>query len=181
MPQASPETTASQPDSRPSRRQRKRHLRSDEVDELVAAYQAGATTYELATRHRVHRQTVTAILERRGVPIRYRSPSPDEVATAKALYADGQSLVAVGDQLGFDAGTIWRALKRAGSSCEIPRAGGGDRYRAKGLQCRRPKAAIMRMVVAPMTLAKAFRVSASPPKAANKTDTTTIAITTRKA
>lgn len=44
-----------------------RRLRSDEVDALVQAYQAGATTYELAERFHIHRTTVTAALKQRGI------------------------------------------------------------------------------------------------------------------
>ena len=49
------------------------------MDELVVGYQDGLTIYQLAQRFQVHRNTVSELLERRGVPRRYRSLSPAEI------------------------------------------------------------------------------------------------------
>lgn len=45
---------------------------------------------------------------------------------AKRLYEDGNSLAAVGEQLGFEASTVGKALKRAGVELRQPIA---DRWR----------------------------------------------------
>ena len=45
-------------------------LTDSEVDELVAAYEAGATLRRLAKQFHIHRLTAAAYLARRGVPVR---------------------------------------------------------------------------------------------------------------
>jgi transposase-like protein len=42
--------------------------------------------------------------------------TPDVIEHARRLYADGRSLVAIGKQLGVDASTVHKALRRAGVS-----------------------------------------------------------------
>jgi hypothetical protein len=56
---------------------RVRRLRDEQVAALVAAYQAGDSTYDLARRYGIRRETVTRHLERAGVPRR-------EAATARS-------------------------------------------------------------------------------------------------
>ena len=48
------------------------------------------------------------------MPRRKRPLSPDQVKRARALYTAGQSLVAVGGQLGCHASTIYSALRKLG-------------------------------------------------------------------
>jgi hypothetical protein len=79
-------------------RQAQHRLREAEVGELVAGYVA-VTVYELASRFRVHRNTVLGILERRGVPRRYQKLSPEHLDLACTLYRGGLSLTKVGDRL----------------------------------------------------------------------------------
>jgi hypothetical protein len=83
------------------------------VAELIRAYKEGATTYELARHYRLHRETVSKILERQAVPRRLQSMTPEELRQAISLYSSGLSLLAVGKKLGFDRTTIWRALNGA--------------------------------------------------------------------
>jgi len=97
-----------------TKRQIHRRLRPPEIDELVAGYQVGATVYQLANEFRIHRSTVSLLLERRRVPRRNRPLSPAQIEQAKVLYAAGQSLAKVGSQLGCDANTVRLALVRAG-------------------------------------------------------------------
>ena len=95
-------------------RQVQRRLRSREVDELVAGYQAGLTVYELAERHRVDRKTVSIILERQGVPRRYRLIEGEQLAEAIKAYESGSSLATIGAHMGVSPYTIRRALLGAG-------------------------------------------------------------------
>lgn len=44
-----------------------RKLRPDEVEALVAAYEAGVKIYELASQFKIHRTTASLHLHRRGV------------------------------------------------------------------------------------------------------------------
>jgi DNA-directed RNA polymerase specialized sigma24 family protein len=77
-----------QPDRTKNRSPRvvQRRLRPQEVAELVAAYETGATTRELADRFGIHRNTVSTHLERADVPTRTRRGlSPGDVDEAARL------------------------------------------------------------------------------------------------
>jgi hypothetical protein len=97
-----------------TRKQIHRRLRPPEIDELAASYLAGATVYQLAEQFRIHRTTVSLLLERKRVPRRNRPLSPAQIEQARVLYATGQSLATVGGQLGCDANTVRLALVRVG-------------------------------------------------------------------
>jgi IS30 family transposase len=58
--------------------------------------------------------TVLRLLREPGVPLRNQRMTPTEIEKAIQLYEAGNSLAAVGTKLGYNHGTIWRALKRAG-------------------------------------------------------------------
>jgi IS30 family transposase len=85
-----------------------------EVDELVGRYNQGETVRELAQTFRVHRATVSAQLERRGVARRVNVAklSPIEVAEAARLRSQGWSLAAIGRNFGVHPATVLRALRR---------------------------------------------------------------------
>jgi transposase-like protein len=91
-----------------------RRLEAHEIDALVDGYRSGATVYELARRFRIHRSTVSLILERQGVSRRYRLIEGDRLRRAVRLYRAGRSLSQVGDELGVSRSTAALALKRAG-------------------------------------------------------------------
>ncbi|WP_084104448.1 helix-turn-helix domain-containing protein [Demequina sp. NBRC 110056] len=80
----------------------------------MAAYEAGGTIQAVARQFKLHRTTVTAILERQGVALREHAMDDDLIRQARVLYESGLSLAAVGERLGFDAETIARRLKKAG-------------------------------------------------------------------
>jgi DNA-binding CsgD family transcriptional regulator len=71
---------------------------------------------ELARQYGIHRHTVVKHLKRDGVAVRggQTKMTPDMIERTKRLYADGQSLAGIGEQLGVDASTVHKALKRAG-------------------------------------------------------------------
>jgi len=116
VPDGSPRATLQTP------RQVQHRLRPREVDELVAGYRAGSSVYELAERHRVDRKTVSIILERRGVPRRYRLIEGEQLAEAIKAYESGDSLATLGAQMGVSPYTIRRALLGAGVTIR-PRPG----------------------------------------------------------
>jgi len=97
-----------------TKKQIHRRLRQREIDELVAGYRAGATVYQLANEFRIHRGTVSLLLERHRVSLRNRPLSPAQIEQARVLYATGQSLAKVGKQLGCDANTVRLALVKVG-------------------------------------------------------------------
>jgi hypothetical protein len=108
VPEGSPRPTLQTP------RQVQHRLRPREVDELVAAYQSGSSVYELAKCHRVNRKTVSIILERQGVPRRYRLIEGQQLAVAIKAYESGDSLATIGDKMNVSPYTIRRALLGAG-------------------------------------------------------------------
>ncbi|MFF8186011.1 helix-turn-helix domain-containing protein [Microbacterium sp. NPDC016588] len=75
---------------------------------------------ELARVFGVHRTTIRAALDRRGVNPRAHAITAAQVATASRLYLSGLSLAAVGEKLGFNAQTIATHLRRAGVSLRDP-------------------------------------------------------------
>ena len=91
-----------------------RRLESGEIEALVEGYRAGDSVYELARKFRIHRGTVSAILERQGVPRRYRLIDGEGLTQAANLYAAGKSLSQVGEELGVDRSTVALALHKAG-------------------------------------------------------------------
>ena len=99
-----------------ARRERKPQPRISEAraDQIVEAYIAGGTVYELAREFDCHRVTISAVLKRRGVTLRRLSPSDEQVAEMIRLYESGLSLSKVGERLGFNATTVLHRLRAAG-------------------------------------------------------------------
>ena len=80
----------------------------------MAGYQAGITLQELGAAFGLHRTTVSGILKRAGVNVRYRSLGSKDIELAIELYESGLSLVKVADRLSCNGGTVWRAFKQQG-------------------------------------------------------------------
>ena len=76
-------------------------LTDAEVDELVAAYEAGATLRGLAKQFHIHRLTAAAHLARRGVPVRRVGLDSAQSKEAARLYQ------AVGRSCSWAAGSRW--------------------------------------------------------------------------
>jgi hypothetical protein len=93
---------------------RARQLNADQVQELIAGYQAGMTVYELDARFGIERRTVSNILHRHGVPMRRRGLSPGQVDDAICLYNVGWSLARVGEHLSVDPTTVLNQLRKRG-------------------------------------------------------------------
>ena len=102
--------------SNPRLQTAQRRLSMSQVDDLVASYRSGRSLRELSTEFHVHRGTVTAHLERRGVLRRsnLRKLTDENVAKASLRYEAGQSLVVVGKAFGVSAETVRKELRRAG-------------------------------------------------------------------
>ena len=91
-----------------------RRLSSQQVTDLVKAYQDGQTVYVLADRFGIHRTTVSAHLHREGVCLRRQGLAPDDIAHAERLYVEGWSLARIGGRFNVDAHTVRRVLKAGG-------------------------------------------------------------------
>ncbi|MFH5230817.1 hypothetical protein [Antrihabitans spumae] len=82
---------------------------------MIDKYRNGATANELADQFGLHRQTVSAHLRREDVALHSRvKMTPEIVAKATTLYAEGWSTVRIGEKLGLGPSTVGKALKRAG-------------------------------------------------------------------
>ncbi|GAB2969140.1 hypothetical protein GCM10017788_80170 [Amycolatopsis acidiphila] len=108
-----PTEMSPQPINRPTPR-RARRLTADQVQELIAGYQAGATVYELGYRFGIERRTVSDILHRHGVPKRRRGLSPQQVDHAIHLYHQGWSLARIGIRMQVAADTVRKRLLEGG-------------------------------------------------------------------
>jgi DNA-binding MarR family transcriptional regulator len=106
-PAGSPQPATPQP------KQVQHRLRQEEEAELIARYQDGDTVYVLAERFKLHRQTVSGVLERHGIPRRYNKLTGKDLDLAVQLYTEGTSLDVVGERLGVEASTVSRALRKA--------------------------------------------------------------------
>src|SRR2546421_11038806 len=72
-------------------------LSTDLIDELVAAFQAGATHSELAARFNIARTTVIAHLKRAGIRRPRNGIPADRIDEVASLYRDGHSLAQLGN------------------------------------------------------------------------------------
>lgn len=93
---------------------RAKQLRDGEVQELVAAYQAGATLRAVGKGFGISRQTASLILERQGVEMRRRGLSHEQVDDAVQLYRSGWSLARIGERMGVDHVTVLNRLRERG-------------------------------------------------------------------
>jgi lambda repressor-like predicted transcriptional regulator len=103
---------------------RARRLEPAQIAALIADYGAGMLVRDLAAKYGTHRVTVTDIVNRAGVELRFRGLTEKQVEEANQLYMSGQSLAQVGRRLGFSPTTISNALKKNGVALR-PRPGRG--------------------------------------------------------
>ncbi len=97
-----------------------RRLKDTEVSELVSAYEAGATVYQLAEQFRINRRTVSKTLKRQGVETRWQRLTEADVDEAEYLYAQGWSLARIGERLSVSDGTVHYRLKKRGVQMRDP-------------------------------------------------------------
>ena len=110
-----PDSTAALPQFAAAHRAQRR-LHDREVDALIDAYRVGATILELAGRFAIHRTTVIAHLNRRGVQRRLVAKQWDDDALSEAArsYANGASLADIAKQNDLDPQTVANRLRRSG-------------------------------------------------------------------
>ncbi|WP_026124255.1 helix-turn-helix domain-containing protein [Nocardiopsis baichengensis] len=89
---------------------------------MVAAYEAGATVYELGRRFGIARQTVSKILKRHGAQMRRTGLSLDQIDEAARLYEEGWSLARIGEKMEVSPDTVRLRLLERGVRMR-------DRYR----------------------------------------------------
>lgn len=109
------------PDPERPRPKRVRRLTSGEVDDLLALHATGVMINDLAVVFGISRTTVMSDLDRAGVE-RRTGIIERHLEQAEQLYASGWSLAKVGKHFNVNAGTVWRAFRRAGVPMR-PRSG----------------------------------------------------------
>lgn len=67
--------------------------------EIVSAYTAGSTVYEVGELVRCDRRTISEVLKRNGITMRRRSPGTDVVDEMVRLYTSELSLAEVGEKV----------------------------------------------------------------------------------
>jgi hypothetical protein len=106
-----PDPTAPTP---PPTNQRKpghiQHLQPDQVEKLIAGYQAGATVYELSAQFKINRKTVSRTLRRHHIPMRRTSLRPEQINEAARLYQDGWSTAHIAEHMNTHQRTVQRRL-----------------------------------------------------------------------
>jgi lambda repressor-like predicted transcriptional regulator len=101
-------------------RQAQRRLTPQQVERLVAEYEAGTDMKALAARWTMHRATVAAQLRRAGVVLRRQGVPEDKLHEAVRLYAEGWSCQRLAERYRCDDETVRQTLKRAGVRLRAP-------------------------------------------------------------
>jgi hypothetical protein len=91
-----------------------RPLRPDEIDKLAAAYQAGATVFQLATQFGLHRTTVGRHLKARGIDTRSAAITDDELKDIIELYRTGWAITPIAKHYRVSSTAIRDRLLAAG-------------------------------------------------------------------
>jgi DNA-directed RNA polymerase specialized sigma24 family protein len=91
-----------------------RRLSDDVIAELVARYEAGATSPELCAQFGLAKGSVLRILDRHGVLRKRGGLSPSQTTRAVELYAGGLSIQRIANQLGSNYSTVRAALVKSG-------------------------------------------------------------------
>jgi DNA-binding CsgD family transcriptional regulator len=97
-----------------------RHLRPEELDQLVQAYQSGATVHELAAQFGINRFTVGEHLQRRGIDTKPSGLHPDDVPAAVKLYESGWSLLRIAEKFNTSGNTVRARLLEQGVRMRDP-------------------------------------------------------------
>lgn len=125
---------------RPARRGRSpgsaRQLDSQQVQELISGYAAGATVYQLGDRFDIDWRTVSQILQRHDVPMRRRGLSPEQIDEAVRLYGEGWSLVRIGERPARTAGRPEQRRRKPGAAqSDRSRDRNGSPWSSGSLSC----------------------------------------------
>ena len=84
------------------------------VDELVTAYEAGASTADLRQRFGLSQGSVLKLLRAQGVALRWQGLDEADKSVAIQLYRDGATLAQLGTRFGVSPNVVRRVLLAAG-------------------------------------------------------------------
>lgn len=128
-------------------RQVRCRLTADEAVDLANQYRADAKVGELATIFGVHRNTVSEVLDPKGITRRERGIPPEFLKEIIASYQSGSLRATIGSALCFDPGTVALMLRRAGVPSGLVQ-GGRDCHRADGSARPTPRPGLIRIGLA---------------------------------
>jgi hypothetical protein len=100
--------------NRPLRYKLDQRLDASVTAEMVADYEAGMPTTQLAGKYGLSKASVLRLLHEAGTEMRRQPFSHQEVNEAVRLYAAGLSVAAIGSLLGAHPSKVWRALRARG-------------------------------------------------------------------
>jgi hypothetical protein len=92
----------------------KRFLTAQDVTDVAHRYEAGETTQEIGSRHKISKTKVATILRERGITIRRQGLNDEQISEAATLYAAGKSLAWLGARYGASHTTVAAAFRRQG-------------------------------------------------------------------
>lgn len=123
---AQTKTNDTSPDAAQTNAPRKKwtRLSGTQRREVIARYQAGEHTTALAKEYDVAKATILGVLRDSNIVVRRQPLTPDQIARAVQLYADGNSVATIGEALHAGSETIRRALIAEGEKLR-PRPGRG--------------------------------------------------------
>lgn len=91
-----------------------KRLSAAAITQLVADYEAGASSTALMKKYQLGKGTVLKLLREAGVIRPQNKLSAEQLDEAVKLYAQGWSLVRLGEHFGFDQSTLWLRFKELG-------------------------------------------------------------------
>jgi lambda repressor-like predicted transcriptional regulator len=97
-------------------------MNSNDRGDIIARYEFGATTAELAAVYRVSKSRISAVLREHGVTLRRQGLTEKQTREAADYYIAGRSLAWLATRCGVSPTTVSRALQRQGVTLR-PRPG----------------------------------------------------------
>lgn len=88
-----------------------KHLKPEEIEQIVQRYQNGESTYELAGAFNCHRNTIANNLRKQGIKVSIEKINLEE---AIALYGSGWTTKQLADRYHISDNAVSRRLKKAG-------------------------------------------------------------------
>jgi lambda repressor-like predicted transcriptional regulator len=95
-------------------RQQQKRLTPAELVQMIQLYRDGTQVRDLASQFGVHRHTISQRLTRMGVPLRRHGLRDEDADEAAQLYAEGWSLVRLGEKYDCDHSSVRNTLLRHG-------------------------------------------------------------------
>lgn len=96
-------------------KQKQKYLSKEEINEIVAKYKNGKSTYELAEEYGCHRYTISKHLKEAGLEVTNRVARKESlVGLVLQLYSEWYKPQEIGEALGISADSVRRCLKENG-------------------------------------------------------------------